>query len=383
MMRSLILGLAALCLAVLGCGDAGDDQGVVTEEGLPGGDPSETLDDQLARIAADQVEHGQLPGQPDGVLPGFEDALDVDKPMIIIAASVAVPTYQRADGANGFSLGGTEFWQKWTGGLNPTYSYADGTEAGRKCMQASAIRFQALMADPPATYTYALEQTAWTGSHFNWNDDSSHADASGRASGAVLWAWRTGIMKFISQTGKNGECHLVTRAQVEAAGAVCAQKGRDNAGETQGCSVRAGEVDQVLAQYADLIAEISTPEAPETPPTDPDAVRHEGPGGLAIPDADATGVSATITVEAVGVVDAVTVYVEIAHPYTGDLTVTLTHVDRTEVVHAQGGGSADNLALEDVTGAFSGMDKAGAWTLTVKDDAAQDQGVLESFAISL
>jgi len=377
-MRAMILGTTTLCLAMFGC----SDEGVATHEGLPGGDPNESLDDQLARIAADEVEHGQLPGKADGALPGFEDALDVDKPVIIIADSVAVPSYQRADGANGFSLGGTEFWQKWTGGHNPSYSYGDGTEAGRKCMQASAIRFQALMADPPATYTYALENTAWTGSHFNWNDDYSPANASGRASGAVLWAWRTGLMKFISQTGKNGECYLVTRSQVEAAGAACAQMGRDKAGEIQGCSVRAGEVDRALAQYADLIAEISTPKVPETP-TDPNAVRHEGPGGLAIPDGDATGVTATITLDSEGSVGAVTVFVEIEHTYIGDLTITLTHGDRTEVLHAQGGGSADNLSLEDVTDAFSGMDKAGAWTLTVADDAAQDQGVLESFAISL
>jgi|GEM_PF-2347248 len=378
-MRSMILVFATLCSSVFGCGD----EGVATEVGLPGGDPNATLDDQLARIAADEAQHGQLPGKADGVLPGFEDALDVDKPLIIIAESVAVPTYQRADGANGFSLGGTEFWQKWSGGHNPTYSYADGTEAGRKCMQASAIRFQALMADPPATYTYALEQTAWTGSHFNWNDDYSRADASGRASGATLWAWRTGLMKFISQTGKNGECHLVTRAQLEAAGAVCAQVGRDSAGETQGCSVRAGEVDRMLAQYADLIAEINTPQAPETPTTDPAAVRHEGPSGLDIPDGDTAGVSATITVDTEGAAGALTVFVEITHPYIGDLTVTLVHGDRTEVLHARGGGAADNLTLKEVTSAFSGMAKAGAWTLTVADDAAQDLGVLESFAISL
>ena len=236
-MRSLILGLAALCLAVLGCGDAGDDQGVVTEEGLPGGDPSETLDDQLARIAADQAEHGQLPGKADGVLPGFEDALDVDKPMIIIAASVAVPTYQRADGANGFSLGGTEFWQKWTGGHNPTYSFEEGTDAGRLCMQASAIRFEAIMADPPAELVELNANSNWGGSFFNWNDDYSKADF-GDASGARLWAWRTGLMKWISQTGKDGACHLPTKELVQRAAVACLSTARSSAGEIQGCSAR-------------------------------------------------------------------------------------------------------------------------------------------------
>lgn len=380
-MRFMVLG----CVSILGAAACGDDGAAVGDDTLSG-DPTATLDDQLRRIADDEAAHGKLSAKADGVLPGFEDALDVDKPMIVIADSVAVPDYQRASGANGFSLGGTEFWQKWSGGKNPSYSYGDGTEAGRKCMQASAIRFQALMADPPATYGYALEHTNWTGSHFNWNDDFSPAEAYGRPSGATLWAWRTGLMKFISQTGKNGECYLVTRAQVEAAGAVCTQVGRDNGGEIQGCTVRAGEVDRVLAQYADLIAEINTPETPETPVTDPDAVHYEAAiadGGIAIPDASADGVSTTVSVDAAGAAGKVTVFVVIDHPYIGDLTVTLSHGDRTEVLHAQGGGADDNLALETVSEVFVGTDKAGEWTLKVSDDAAQDQGVLKRFAIAL
>ena len=106
------------------------------------GDPNETLEDQLARIAEGESSHGQLAGKADGVLPGFEEALDVTKGVITIGKDIPVPTYQRAQGNLGFSLGGTEFWQKWSGGLNPTYSYSAGSDDGRKCMQASAIRFQ-------------------------------------------------------------------------------------------------------------------------------------------------------------------------------------------------------------------------------------------------
>ncbi len=379
---SMIVGLTALCLSHLACSDTTDDG----EEPIPSseeGDPNETLEDQLARIAADESDHSALASKADGVLAGFEEAADVNKGVIKIGADVPVPTYKRAQGNLGFSLGGTEFWQKWSGGHNPTYSYSDGSDAGRKCMQASAIRFQALMADPPGTYTYARENTNWSGSHFNWNDDYSDSNARGSASGATLWAWRTGLMKFISQTGKDGKCYLVTRAQVEAAGVVCAIKAEDNDGETKGCSVRASEVDRVLSRYADRIAEMNGPE-PEMPTDpDPDATRYEGEAGVEIPDNDETGASSTAVVaEVEGTVTDVVVEAVIEHTYVGDLTVTLTHGEVTQVLHSETGGSADNLSISISSEKFAGTDKKGDWTLTVVDGAAQDTGSIKSFAIS-
>lgn len=381
----MLIAIAAVCLPVFGCGDATDEG--TTDEGTTddvlSGDPNATLDDQLDRIAEGESAHGALDSKADDVLPGFEDALNVDLPVITIAEDVPVPSYQRAEGGNGFGLGGTEFWQKWAGGHNPTYSYSDGTDAGRKCMQASAIRFQAIMKDVPKTYTYALETTNWSGRHFNWNDDFSEPNARGSASGATLWAWRTGLMKFISQTGKNGKCHLVTRAQVEAAGIVCALRAEGAEGETQGCAVRAYEVDRVLNRYAAEIAEINAPEADEPAEVDPDAVRFEGEVDVAIPDSDETGVTTSISVDAEGVVSAVTIEVEIEHTYISDLTVILAHGDVEEVLHKETGGADDNLSINLVSEAFAGTDKAGEWSLTVIDNAAQDTGVIKSFAISL
>ena len=384
MRRSLFVGFAVLCLSLFACADESDD----SEPGGPvpsgeEGDPNESLEDQLARIAQDESDHSALAAKADGVLAGFEAAADVTKGVIVIADDVPVPSYQRARGDHGFSLGGTEFWQKWSGGHNPTYSYGDGTEAGRKCMQASAIRFQALMADLPATYVYARENTNWGGSHFNWNDDYSHEDASGSPRGATLWAWRTGLMKFISQTGKNGKCYLVTRAQVEAAGMVCAIRAEGADGETKGCSVRASEIDGVLSRYADRIAEINGPGTDEPVEPDPDATRYEGEAGVEIPDNDEAGATSTAVVDAEGTVSAVTIHVEITHPYIGDLTVTLTHGDVVEKLHASSGGSDDDLTLNVSRDSFAGTDKKGDWVLTVIDGAAQDTGTIKAFAVSL
>lgn len=161
----------------------------------------------------------------------FADARDVTKVQVVFPAGTAAPTsYDYPDG-NGFNLGGTEFWQKWSGGHNPTYSFSDGTDAGRLCMQASAIRFETIMKDPPAELVRLKEETNWGGSFFNWNDDYSQS-TYGDASGPRLWAWRTGLIKWISQTKKDGSCLLPTRDLVIRAAESCLARGA----EIQGCS---------------------------------------------------------------------------------------------------------------------------------------------------
>jgi hypothetical protein len=79
--------------------------------------------------------------------------------------------------------------------------------------------------------------TNWGGSFFNWNDDYAEADW-GDASGARLWAWRTGLIKWISQTARDGSCHLPTRDMVVRAATACLATGASADGEIQGCSVR-------------------------------------------------------------------------------------------------------------------------------------------------
>lgn len=165
----------------------------------------------------------------------WADAKNVDLPMIVIDPALETPDPYDRPVAEGFSLGGTEFWQKWQGGLNPTYSYSAGTEAGRKCMYASARRFEAVMATQPEALIKLKEETNWSGSFFNWNDDFSPENANGSARGAVLWAWRTSLVKWISQTGTDGRCYLPTLEMVESAADNCLTKGQNNDGEIQGC----------------------------------------------------------------------------------------------------------------------------------------------------
>ena len=168
----------------------------------------------------------------------YAAARDVTVAHVVFADDAGYPDSYDYPSTDGFRLSGTEFWQKWSGGHNPTYSFYEGTDAGRRCMQASAIRFEAVMADPPPALVELREQSNWSGSFFNWNDDYVQADW-GDASGARLWAWRTSLIKWISQTARDGSCHLPTLELVERAAADClATAERNGDGEIQGCSVR-------------------------------------------------------------------------------------------------------------------------------------------------
>lgn len=163
----------------------------------------------------------------------FADARDVTKAVVVFPAETVAPTSYQYPSAEGFNLGGTEFWQKWSGGHNPTYSFSEGSDAGRLCMQASAIRFETIMKDPPAELAKLRDETNWSGSFFNWNDDYSKSDW-GDGSGARLWAWRTTLIKWISQTKKDGSCLLPTRDLVARAATSCLARGA----EIQGCSAQ-------------------------------------------------------------------------------------------------------------------------------------------------
>ncbi len=121
-------------------------------------------------------------------------ASDVTVHHVIFPEGSEVPaSYDYPYGGDvGFSLGGTEFWQKWSGGENPTYSYGDGSPNGKRCMYASARRWEAIMAVVPEALVQLRDESNWGGSFFNWNDDYSN-DSWGDGNGARLWAWRTSM----------------------------------------------------------------------------------------------------------------------------------------------------------------------------------------------
>jgi hypothetical protein len=160
---------------------------------------------------------------------------DLDAEHVDLGNDLRSPdTYPRPRVAK-FGMGGSEYWQKWPGGKGPLFGYPGGSEQGRRCMAAAALRFQLLLADPPESMMKLKETTRWNGSFFNWVDDFSNENSWGSASGARLWAWRTGLIKFISQTDTDGTCYLPTRSMMESLAEDCLERAESSDGAIQGC----------------------------------------------------------------------------------------------------------------------------------------------------
>jgi extracellular elastinolytic metalloproteinase len=124
-------------------------------------------------------------------------------------------------------------------------------------------------------------------------------------------------------------------------------------------------------------------------PTTPGA-QVEETSNVTIPDNDPAGVTRTLSVAQPGRVARLVVSVDIAHPYVGDLQVSLARPGGTPVVlHDRTGGSADNLvrsyASEDTPAliAFTGEPAQGDWILKVADLAGKDVGTLLTWRLAI
>ncbi len=117
-----------------------------------------------------------------------------------------------------------------------------------------------------------------------------------------------------------------------------------------------------------------------------DAVRLTGTADTAvqIPDNDSNGVTTTVSISQSASVTSLVVDVDITHTYRGDLIVVLNHPGGESVtLHNQEGDDADNLIRSYTPPEFAGLATAGDWTLTVSDNANNDTGVLNSWALTI
>ncbi|MEZ4470498.1 MAG: proprotein convertase P-domain-containing protein [bacterium] len=97
--------------------------------------------------------------------------------------------------------------------------------------------------------------------------------------------------------------------------------------------------------------------------------------GAEIPDNDPAGVTDTLTIDETVIGSAVKVQLDIKHTYIGDLKITLTNGTGEDIVlHANEGGSADDINTLVEVGDLVGVDLKGDWTLKVVDNARIDTG---------
>ena len=98
---------------------------------------------------------------------------------------------------------------------------------------------------------------------------------------------------------------------------------------------------------------------------------------VSIPDVMIGEVTSTITIGSGGSINGLTVMVDIDHPDTSQLVVTLTHPNGTDSV------TIPNLSMPFTTTAFDGLDPAGVWTLTIQDVVFGLDGDLLQWGLSI
>lgn len=104
----------------------------------------------------------------------------------------------------------------------------------------------------------------------------------------------------------------------------------------------------------------------------------------AIPDDDASGLTSTMTVAEPGSIASISLALNIAHTYRGDLVVKLVHPSGAEfTVLDQVGGAEDNVERTFDLTAFQGLAANGQWKLKVVDTASQDTGTLNSWTLTI
>lgn len=186
-------------------------------------------------------------GCGEGVEPAdpWDPARDVNLHNVVFSDAATTPEmFTRAD-AGFVSLSSPEWWQRWSGGATQSFSWNEGTDYGKRCGQASAIRLQAIwehevVVDGEVTYPgqeafEALRDgSGWSRTMYNWTEDVSEG---GRASfsPATMWAWRTGAIKFINVVRPDGSCDLPTLGLVQDFVETCLARAASNDGEIQGC----------------------------------------------------------------------------------------------------------------------------------------------------
>lgn len=240
---------------------------------------SESEDADSATGAVNRDEQGRDPLR--------EAVKNVDEERVMLGASIPVPTEAGYVSQNGFSLSGVDWFQQWSGGVSANHDFSIGTDNGKRCMKAAVYRFEEIMKNPPrelvalvaqqkemgtkrseeltrlGTEIDALAQlgdriseeqkekleslksdqdslrqlSTWGGSFYNWVDDYNHPQANGEASHAKLWAWRSGLTKWISSSGSDGSCYLPTRKMLVDYAADCTAQSSSVDKEVKGCSV--------------------------------------------------------------------------------------------------------------------------------------------------
>lgn len=179
-------------------------------------------------------------------------ARDVHAHRVAFDESTPIPAaYTRPSGVSPVSLSSPEWWQRWSGGVTRSFAWDAGSDYGKRCGVASALRLEAIHAHEETgedgetrrpgrdAFEALLSGSGWRGTMYNWTEDVS---AGGRPifSGATMWAWRTTGVKFVHVVHPDGSCELPTLGLVQEFSERCLSRAAAGGGEIQGCRATAG-----------------------------------------------------------------------------------------------------------------------------------------------
>jgi hypothetical protein len=157
--------------------------------------------------------------------------------------------------------------------------------------------------------------------------------------------------------------------------------GRSNAVDpTTGTGVPAG-YGYISQRYVHEEADADIATMPRVTP--PGQRTFSATPNASIPDNNTTGTSSTITISDAGTIGALSVSLDIAHPYIGDLKVTLTNGTTTVTLHNNTGRGNDNIVTVTELTQFNGQNLEGTWTLKAVDSASSDVGTIRSWSLAV
>ena len=234
--------LAALCavLGLVACGSSAQEESAGGDGTTEDGSGNELNETDLKQAV-----------ESDPVLKALRAAATADiEKYDISVKDIAVPQRDAYTGislASGYRTSGLDWFK------SPKASYPDnkrwdqGSEIGKKCQWASIFRFEAIFKTPPAEAEEMKRASTWSGNFWSWTDDYAAGNQSIQ-NPTPVYAWSSGLWKWIGSSGKGDVCRLPTRAMVIGLMKACKQHAEANNRDAKGCRMPSFEASQQYVQ---------------------------------------------------------------------------------------------------------------------------------------
>ncbi len=194
----------------------------------------------------------------------------------------------------------------------------------------------------------------------------ANVDTYGGNSGSVVFNANTGLVEGILVRGeqdftpKNG-CYISK---------VCTED-----------ACRGEDITRISAVKSFIPVSVEPPSVPDVPVSKPEIFTSNEV--LNIPDRSTVGIKSLLNVTSAPQGRKISLSLNIAHTFIGDLVVKLTTPDgKVVTVHSKTGGSDDHIIKSyDLTAALKSVQSTGQYKLAVQDLVARDIGQLKSWSL--